>query len=158
MAVVRLEYAGEEAVGQGADTDEALSVALRRLSVARGRNEWFIATGKRKDEPEGDHAIKMSYRTDITSELNNIYALDLGRHYRGAIETVRVIANLEFGFAGRTRHAIEEVAIYAIGAAKYLMRVSGQSIDVREDILKSLQGTRWRKLIDVENLLLKRSG
>lgn len=144
--------------GTGVDIDDALRDALRRLSVQRGKGEWFVLSAARRNNGETDHSIAMSYRTKTGTAPSDFAALDLGRHYRGAIETVKVIANLEYGFAGRTRNAVEEVAIYAIGAARYLTQVSGGPIDVRGDIGKALSGTRWKKLVDVDSLILKRSG
>jgi hypothetical protein len=155
---VLVEFDNSTVEGTGVDIDDALRDALRRLSVQRGRGEWFVLSAKRRDNGEADHSIAMSYQTKISKAPTDFAALDLGRHYRGAIETVKVIANLQYGFAGRTRHAVEEVAIYAIGAARYLTQVSGESIDVRGDIGKVLTGTRWKKLVDVDSLILKRSG
>ena len=157
MTSISLIYNEQEATGEGADTDEALTIALKKISVARGKNEWFVAANGGGTLDSG-HAIKMSYSKDGNREPITIFALDLGRHYRGALETVRVVANLEHGFAGRTKHAIEEASTYAIGAAKYLMRVSGKTIDIRNDLSRALHGTRWKRLIDIENLLLRRSG
>ena len=158
MTSVCLVYSGQEATGEGADADEALTIALKKIPTARGKNECFVVAANRGGYPDSGHTIEMTCRMDGSVEVETILVLDLGRHYRGAIETVRVIANLEHGFAGRTKHAIEEVSIYAIGAAKYLMRMSGKKIDTRGDLGRALNGTPWKKLIDVENLLLKRSG
>ncbi|WP_413711736.1 hypothetical protein [Rhizobium sp. Rhizsp82] len=156
--IVRVTHEGTTVEGFGADTDDALRDGLRRLSLQRNRDEWFVLSAVRRDEHETNKAIRMSYSSGDSPRSIAFAALDLGRHYRGAIQTVRAVANLEYGFAGRTRHAVEEVAIYAIGAAKYLKQVSGSSIDVRADLLDALAGTRWRKIIDVDSLILKRSG
>ena len=155
---VLVAFEGVTVEGVGVDIDGALRDALRRLSVQRGKGEWFVLSSARRNNGEADHSIAMAYETQAGVERSDFAALDLGRHYRGAIETVKVIANLEYGFAGRTRHAVEEVAVYAIGAARYLTQVSGETIDIRGDIDKALAGTGWKRLVDVDTLILKRSG
>ncbi|MDR7145022.1 hypothetical protein [Rhizobium sp. BE258] len=155
---VKITYEGKVVDGFGADTDDALRDALRKLSLERGLDEWFILSTSRREDQETDKTVRMSYSVADSARQTAFSALDLGRHYRGAIETVKTVANLEHGFAGRTRHAVEEVAIYAIGAAKYLKQVSGNAIDVRSDLLNALSGTRWKKVVDVDRLILRRSG
>lgn len=155
MQAVTVEFDGSSAEGRGVDLDEAIERALIQLSQLRGKKELFVPA-RLKGQPEPwEKLVGITYQTDEGS--STLYARDLVAHYHGAISTVGVVASLPYGFAGRTKNAIEEVISYAILSAKSLQHFGWREIDVRADLLQTLASTAWARNIDVDKMLLKGS-
>ncbi|WP_332302722.1 hypothetical protein [Rhizobium sp. GR12] len=158
MISIDVRYEDSIAQAKGADLDQALARGVGLLAQQRGKEEVFVVLGSEKNIASPEHAVRMSYKEDGSDQWANIYALDLKRHYSGALETVRVVANLEFGFAGKTRHAMEECVTYAIGVGRHLSQQSGQPVNFSADLKNILKGSLWGRLVDVDGLILGRSG
>ncbi|NLR99907.1 hypothetical protein HGP17_24050 [Rhizobium sp. P38BS-XIX] len=155
MQTVEVEFEGSNAEGSGADLDEAIERSLLQLSQLRGKRELFVPA-RLKGQPEPwEKLVEIKYQAD--HGRGTLYARDLVEHYHGAIATVGAVASLPYGFAGRTKNAIEEVISYAILSAKSLQHFGWREIDVRADLLRTLSPTAWAKNIDVDKMLLKSS-
>jgi hypothetical protein len=150
-----VEYDGHLADGTATDLDQAVEKALRGLSRSRGERELFVLARMNGSPAAWERTVPMKYVSG--SESGTLHARDLVEHYEGALETLAAVAGLRYGFAGKTRTAIEEAATYAISSAKFLQRLGWKRVDVGADVRRALARTPWSREIDIEILLLKHS-
>jgi hypothetical protein len=155
MLDVTIEFEGEAVAAVGADLEDAIGKALRKLSALRNDRELFILARINEPPAAWEHLIEMSCRTSNSQHV--FYARDLWDQYRGALEAVSAIANLRHGFAGKTKAVLEEATSYAISVAKHATRHGSRAVPVALDVTKELSGTPWSKEIDINSLMLKHS-
>ncbi|TDK39231.1 hypothetical protein E2F50_03660 [Rhizobium deserti] len=155
MLTITVEYDGRLAEGAAPDLEQAADNALRHLSRSRGQGEFFVLARMNGFPAAWEQTVPMTYVS--ASGSGTLHARDLVEHYEGAIETVAAVAGLRYGFAGKTRTAIEEAATYAISSAKFLQRLGWRRVDVGADLRRALARTPWLREIDIDALLLKHS-